>query len=108
MLGLRRVHRALSGRRDRHQTLEDGMNISGVLVRVAPDNIVSATEDLERLEGVEVHASNKDGRLVVTVEKPSESELSECVLEMHNLSNVLSVSMIYHHFDDFEDEESES
>ena len=76
------------------------MNISGVLVRAYPKNIESVTHCLADFEGVEVHGSNSDGRMVVTVEQENAGELSEMLARMHDIPGVLSASMIYHQFED--------
>lgn len=76
------------------------MNISGVLVRTYPENIDSVTTLLAALEGVEVHGSNTDGRMVVTVEQENAGQLSDLLTQMHDIPGVLSASMIYHQFED--------
>jgi nitrate reductase NapD len=76
------------------------MNISGVLVRAYPENIESVTRQLTEFEGVEVHGSNIDGRMVVTVEQETAGRLSDLVAQMHDVPGVLSASMIYHQFED--------
>ena len=45
------------------------MNISGVLVRAWPGTLNPVKAALNALDGVEVHATEPDGRLVVTVEE---------------------------------------
>jgi nitrate reductase NapD len=76
------------------------MNISGVLVRAYPRNIESVTQSLRDYEGVEVHGSNPDGRMVITVEQENAGQLSEMLARMHDIPGVLSASMIYHQFED--------
>lgn len=76
------------------------MNISGVLVRAYPENIQSVTDELVQIEGVEVHGSNSDGRMVVTVEQDDTRELSQLIAGMNDVPGVLSTSMIYHQFED--------
>jgi len=76
------------------------MNISGVLVRAYPENIESVGSILDGFDGVEVHGSNPDGRMVVTVEQAGAGELSELLARMHDIPGVLSASMIYHQFED--------
>ena len=76
------------------------MNISGVLVRAYPENLESVTELLNDFEGVEVHGSNTDGRMVVTVEQEHTGQISELLTRMHDVPGVLSASMIFHQFDD--------
>ena len=76
------------------------MNISGVLVRAYPENIESVTQRLADFEGVEVHGSNTDGRMVVTIEQENNGQTSDLVARMHDVPGVLSASMIYHQFED--------
>jgi len=76
------------------------MNISGVLVRSYPENVQSVWQELIKLEGVEVHGNNDDGRMVVTVEQESAGQLSDLLGRMNDIHGVLSTSMIYHEFED--------
>ncbi len=75
------------------------MNISGVIVRARPENIDAVRLRLDALDGVEVHGSNPDGRLVVTVEESSDRGMADSVVKMHDLPGVVSASMIYHHYE---------
>ena len=59
------------------------MNISGVVVRTFPEDIEVVSRSLSDLDGVEVHGANQDGRLVVTIEKQGERELSDLLMQMH-------------------------
>ncbi len=83
------------------------MNISGVLVRAFPENIDAVTQALLRLDGVEVHGANEDGRMVVTVERETERQFADLLVQMHDVPGVLSASMIYHQFEDSGQQEAE-
>ncbi|MDH5711437.1 MAG: chaperone NapD [Gammaproteobacteria bacterium] len=76
------------------------MNISGVLVRSYPKNIQSVWNELSKIEGVEVHGSNDDGRMVVTVEQDDAGALSDMLVRIQDIHGVLSTSMIYHQFEE--------
>jgi len=76
------------------------MNISGVLVRSYPENIQSVWQELAQIEGVEVHGSNDDGRMVVTIEQTDAGQLSDMLVQMNDIHGVLSTSMIYHEFEE--------
>ncbi|HHO69724.1 MAG TPA: glutamate synthase [Gammaproteobacteria bacterium] len=78
------------------------MNISGVLVRARPEKIDSVRAQLERMDGVEVHGANPDGRLVVTVEEDGDRAMADTVVRMQDLPGVIAASMIYHEYDDSE------
>jgi nitrate reductase NapD len=83
------------------------MNISGVLVRTFPRQIDAVWKALSALDGVEVHGANEDGRMVVTVEKYSEREMSDLLVCMQDVPGVLSASMIYHQFEELGQQEAE-
>ncbi|OOZ38597.1 hypothetical protein BOW53_14960 [Solemya pervernicosa gill symbiont] len=83
------------------------MNICGVLVHARPENIVPVKERLQHLEGVEVHAINDDGQLVVTLEQDDEGLMADTLMSFQNVDGVISASMIYHHNEDENNEEVE-
>lgn len=60
------------------------------------DSVVSALSDLD---GVEVHGSN-NSKLVVTAEADHVRELARLADSLGSVSGVLSVSPVYHEFDD--------
>jgi nitrate reductase NapD len=76
------------------------MNISGVLVRTYPEHIDSVGKALTKMEGVELHGNNPDGRMVVTVEQDDANLMSDVLVGMQTIPGVLSASMIYHQFED--------
>jgi len=82
------------------------MNISGVVVRTFPRNIDNVWQTLEQLEGVEVHAANEDGRLVVTIERQGENDVADLLVHMQDVPGVLSASMVYHQFEDLGQQEA--
>ena len=84
------------------------MNISGVVVRAYPDRLAGVREQLQQLQGVEVHGENPDGRLVVTVEQEGDHAMADTVVRMQELPGVLSASMIYHQFEEDPDSEEMS
>ena len=76
------------------------MNISGILVQAHPENITSVCDALVDMEGVEVHASNEAGKIVVTIEQENNAQMSDMLLSLQNIPGVLAASMVYHQFDD--------
>ena len=77
------------------------MNISGVLVHVQPKRMDALSDELNAIEGVEVHAAT-DGKLVVTVENEKLHALADQVMAFQYLKGVMSVAMVYHESDDNE------
>ena len=76
------------------------MNISGVLVKAYPDNLVTIEKALSKMDGVEVHGNNEDGRIVITVEDESANNISDTLVEIQDVPGVLSAAMIYHQFEE--------
>ena len=76
------------------------MNISGVLVKAYPENLVTIEKTLSTMEGVEVHGNNEDGRIVITVEDDSANNISDTLVEIQDVPGVLSAAMIYHQFEE--------
>ena len=77
------------------------MNISGVLVHVQPKRMDDLVEELNAIEGVEVHAAT-NGKLVVTVENEKLNALADQVMALQHIKGVMSVAMVYHESDDNE------
>jgi len=75
------------------------MNICGVLVHTRPDESGQVSGVLAGIDGVEVHAVSDDGRLVVTVEEPGDTDMADRVLAFHRMPGVLSASLVYHFCD---------
>ncbi len=76
------------------------MNISGVLVKAYPENLVTIEKALATMTGVEVHGNNDDGRIVITVEDISANNISDTLVEIQAVPGVLSAAMIYHQFEE--------
>ena len=71
------------------------MNISGVIVKAYPKNILSIERILTSIDGVEVHGNNEDGRIVITVEQDNANSISDTLVEIQDVPGVLSAAMIY-------------
>lgn len=76
------------------------MNISGVLVKAYPENLVTIEEALSSMSGVEVHGNNEDGRIVITVEDKSANNITDTLVQIQDVPGVLSAAMIYHQFEE--------
>lgn len=77
------------------------MNISGILIHVKANKMASVTDELNAMQGVEVHAA-ENGKLVVTAEHEKLNALADLVMSLQHLKNVMSVAMVYHESDDNE------
>ncbi|MDH5648687.1 MAG: chaperone NapD [Gammaproteobacteria bacterium] len=71
------------------------MHIAGVVLRVQPQRIEEVCKSMTGLEGVELHAVDNDGRLVVTIEGEERQEVADSIFKLDSLKYVLSSSMVY-------------
>ncbi|RAU22227.1 hypothetical protein CU669_08850 [Paramagnetospirillum kuznetsovii] len=83
-------------------------NICGVLVHVKPDIRHQVNEVLAAKPGVEIHTMTDDGRLVITVEDAEGAWAGSTITSFHDVPGVLSVALVYHHFDSDEEGECQS
>lgn len=74
-------------------------NICGVLVHVKPDLRTQVRDTFHDMPGVEVHALTDDGRMVVTVEDAPGRWAGATMSSFNDIQGVLSVALVYHHFD---------
>lgn len=85
------------------------MNISGIIVHSRPETVDVVRDQLLTQPGVEVHGISNEGRMVVTVESESNGTMADTVMSFQNMPGVIAAAMVYHHFDDLEnDTETES
>ena len=75
------------------------MNICGILVHCAPGTMSSVAGDLAALDGVEVHMTTADDRIVVTVEDTETTQAADQILAVHRLDGVIAAALTFHHFD---------
>ena len=80
------------------------MNISSVLIHAAPDHSVQVQQSLADMQGVEVHAAEADGRIIVTIEDNSAGLMADALTDMFNIRGVLSANMVYHYCEDLQEE----
>jgi nitrate reductase NapD len=76
------------------------MNVSGILV-VTPEKYLQATIDnLNRLDGVEVHQTDPaTGRIVITQEGRSVHDEIDGLKRIKALPHIILAEMIHHHFE---------
>ncbi|MCA1908674.1 MAG: chaperone NapD [Magnetospirillum sp.] len=83
-----------------HQAMRPTVeNICGVLVHVVPARRQQIRAELEARPGVEVHTMTDDGKLVVVVEDAEGQWAGSIITSFHDIDGVLSVALVYHHFD---------
>ncbi|CAA7611407.1 Periplasmic nitrate reductase accessory protein [Magnetospirillum sp. LM-5] len=85
--------------RERAEPPVQPVNICGVLVHAQPDQRVAVKAALEELPGTEVHTMTDEGKLIVVVEDADGQWASETITRFYDVEGILSVALVYHHFD---------
>ena len=75
------------------------MHISGILVHAKPGHIAQARSQLAGIAGVEIHVGDEDGKLIITLEQQDEETTVATFELLNRLPDVLSATMVYHHFE---------
>jgi nitrate reductase NapD len=76
------------------------MNISSIVVHARPENMEALRGQMAALAGVEIHAAQDDGRMVITVEDCPEAAPADTIMKVQLLPGVLGAAMIYNYCDE--------
>lgn len=76
------------------------MPIGGFVVNALPEDSREVAEQLERMAGVEVHASDAQGNIVAVIESETSDLMEEIVKQIEGLAKVLNVGAVYLHAED--------
>lgn len=76
------------------------MSIYSVVIHTKPENINSVSATLDKIDGVELHATNEKGKLVVTVDHHDRAYCSDTLMGFHNIPGVLNSSLVYEYFEE--------
>ena len=81
------------------------MNVSSIVVQVAPSEFAEGVRRLEAVPGVEVQFRDAaQGRIVVTQESETTEEQEAGMRRIQALPGLLSAELVCHYFGDVEDE----
>ena len=69
------------------------MTVSGIVVACRPDDLTEAKEVLNGLTWAEVHYTDPDGRLVVTIEAEDVEESMDRLKQLQGLPRVLMAEL---------------
>ncbi len=76
------------------------MSIYSVVIHTKPENISSVSAEIEKLKGVELHATSEKGKLVVTVDHHDRAYCSDTLMGFHNIPGVLNSSLVFEYFEE--------
>ena len=75
------------------------MNIASLVLRIRPETRAEAEAALRALPGVECHHMSDDGKLIVTVEDAPGAAMSDTLIAVHRVPQVLAATLAYEHCD---------
>ena len=75
------------------------MNIASLVLRIRPETRAEAEAALCALPGVECHHMSDDGKLIVTVEDVPGAAMSDTLIAVHRVPQVLVATLAYEHTD---------
>lgn len=73
------------------------MNIVSLVLRIKPETRAEAEAALCAFPGVECHGMSEDGKLVVTVEDAEGAAMSDTLIALHRVPQVLAATLAYEH-----------
>jgi nitrate reductase NapD len=77
------------------------MNISGILVVVAPEKVDSTIESLNAMDGIDVHHIDRpSGRIVITQEAEAIHDEVDGLKRIRALPGIILAEMSYHNFEE--------
>ena len=78
----------------------DTGHIASLYVQAWSEKNPTIVPQLTALPGVEVHVTETPGKLIMTVEANSDSELLSTITKIEKTDGVISVSLVYHQIED--------
>lgn len=78
------------------------MTICSLVVQAKPEHLEAVIESLTSMNGVEIHAHNEYGKMVVCIDHPSREYCSKAMTDMTHINGVMSTSLVYEYQEDLE------
>ena len=75
------------------------MSIASLVLRIRPETRPQAEAALLAFPGVECHHMSDDGKLIVTVEDVPGAAMSDTLIAVHRVPQVLAATLAYEHTD---------
>ena len=78
-------------------SMTERLHISSIVVTADPARLQVVTDGISAMDHAEVAIADPSGKLVVTLETPSEHELVEGLNALQLLPGVVSAALCFHH-----------
>lgn len=80
-------------------------HISSLVIHSRPDCVSSIIERIGSIDGAEIHGGADTGKLIVTLETETESQVVERINAIQLLEGVLAATLVFHHFEPVQERE---
>jgi periplasmic nitrate reductase NapD len=74
-------------------------HISSLVVHALPGAADAVCDALAALDGIEIHARDPSGKLILTLETADDAAIVETLNAIYGISGVLSAALVFHHFE---------
>lgn len=71
------------------------MTICSLVVYAKPENTEAVEKRMTDLEGLEIHATDPSGKLVVTIDHPDRAHCSEMIMGLSAIPGVINTALVY-------------
>jgi nitrate reductase NapD len=78
------------------------MTICSLVIQTLPKHLEQVSQTLLDIDGVEIHAQDQTGKLIVSIDHPSRSYCGNTMTRMTRLKGVMSTSLVYEYQEDLE------
>jgi nitrate reductase NapD len=78
------------------------MTICSLVVQTLPKHLKRVSQTLTAINGVEIHAQDEQGKLIVSIDHPSRSYCGNTMTRMTRLEGVMSTSLVYEYQEDLD------
>ena len=75
-------------------------HISGYVVQAQPIEVEAITAAINELAGAEIHGSNEQGKMILTLETTREEDIAERIIEINSIPGVINTALVYHQIDE--------
>ncbi|GLX79649.1 sorbose reductase [Thalassotalea insulae] len=73
-------------------------HVASFVAHAQPQYIKQLTADIKNSEGAEIHAISDEGKIVFTIEAPSQKKIAMLIDQLKHHIGLFSLSPVYHQF----------
>ena len=78
------------------------MTICSLVVQSKPESLAPVAKELAGIAGVQIHARDDIGKLVVSIDHPERSYCSQVMADITRIEGVVGTSLVFEYQEDLE------